>query len=214
MSDHTHSDDTQSGNNPETDALIARARAGDEGALAELFEAYRARLRRMVDTRMDRRLRGRIDASDVLQEAYLHLAQKLEGYVERDNMSFFLWLRLVTGECLLGLHRHHLQTKKRDVGLEIALVQGPMPMTDSYSIAAQLLGKHTTASQKLMRAEAQLELEAALNGMEPIDREILVLRHFEELSASEAAAVLRIEPSAASNRYYRALRRLKRVLEE
>lgn len=209
MSEHS-----KSSNNPETDALIERARTGDEAALAQLFESYRARLRRMVDTRMDRRLRGRVDASDVLQEAYLHLAQKLDGYVERDNMPFFLWLRLVTGECLLGLHRHHLQTKKRDAGLEVALLQGPMPTTDSYSIAAQLLGKHTTASQKLQRAEAQLELETALNEMEPIDREILVLRHFEELSATEAATVLDIEPSAASNRYYRALRRLKGILGE
>lgn len=193
------------------EALIERARGGDEAALAELFECYRARLRRMVDLRMDRRLRGRIDASDVLQDAYLNLSRKLEGYNQREGLPFFLWLRLVTGECLVDLHRRHL-TSKRDAGLEVSLVRGPMPQTDSYSIAAQLLGKHTTTSEKLMRAEAQLELQEALDGMEPMDREILVLRHFEELSNQETARVLGIDPSAASSRYFRALRRLKQIL--
>lgn len=204
---------TTSSDTPEVEALIERARNGDEAALAELFERYRSRLRRMVDMRMDRRLRGRIDASDVLQDAYLNLSTKLEGYSRRDELPFFLWLRLVTGECLIDLHRRHLQAAKRDANVEVSLHRGPMPQTDSHSIAAQLLGKHTTASQKLMRAEARLELEAAINAMEPIDREILVLRHFEELSNQETALVLNVDPTVASSRYFRALRRLKQFLD-
>ncbi|MGE3165412.1 MAG: sigma-70 family RNA polymerase sigma factor [Planctomycetota bacterium] len=196
----------------ELDPVVARARRGDENALAELFERHRPRLRRMIEARLDRRLQGRVDASDVMQDAYLNLARKLDSYNERDGLPFFLWLRLVTGECLIDLHRRHLQTAKRDAKLEVAIHQGPMPQTDSYSIAAMLLGRHTTASQQLMRAEAQLELQEALNGMEPLDREILVLRHFEELSNQEAARVLDIDPSAASSRYFRALRRLKGFL--
>ncbi len=205
---------TLSENDPHTDALIDRARAGDENALAELFEGHRGRLRQMVDIRLDRRLRGRVDASDVLQEAYVNLSRKLDSYRTKEDLPFFLWLRLVTGECIIDLHRRHLQTAKRNADIEVALHQGPMPVTDSYSLAAQLLGKHTTASEKVMRVEAQVELQEALNRMEPIDREVIVLRSFEELSNGEAARALGVDPQVVSTRFYRAMRRLKALLED
>lgn len=200
-------------NEPRVNALIERARAGDEKALAELFEGHRSRLRQMVDIRLDRRLRTRVDASDVLQEAYVNLARKLESYRRNEDLPFFLWLRLVTGECIIDLHRRHLQAGKRNAALEVSLHQGPMPVTDSYSLAAQLLGKNSTASEKLMRAEAQVELQEALDSMEAIDREVIVLRSLEQLSNTEAAQVLDVDPQVVSTRYYRALRRLKEILE-
>jgi RNA polymerase sigma-70 factor (ECF subfamily) len=111
------------------------------------------------------------------------------------------------------LHRQHLGAKMRDAAREISLHRGPMPQATSVSLAAQLLGQFTSAHAKVARAEMQLLLQEALNGLDPIDREILALRHFEELSNAETAAVLGIDPSAASSRHVRALRRLRQVLK-
>ena len=128
-------------------------------------------------------------------------------------MPLFLWLRLVTGQRLMRVHRQHLGAALRDAGREVSLYRGALPQASSVSLAAQLLGRFTTASQAVIRAEVQLQLQAALNGMEPIDREIIALRHFEELSNAEAAEVLGLDPSAASKRYVRALKRLQAILQ-
>jgi RNA polymerase sigma-70 factor (ECF subfamily) len=191
---------------------LRRLAAGDQQALAELFARYRDRLRRMVKLRLDRRLQGRIDASDVLQEAYLDVARRAAEYAANPTMPFFLWLRLLTGQRLLMVHRRHLGAKMRDVGQEVSLYRGALPQASSVSLAAQLLGRMTSPSLAAVRAEMQLKLQEALNGMDPLDREVLTLRHFEELSNSETAAVLGLQKSAASNRYIRALKRLKDVL--
>lgn len=192
--------------------LLTRARAGDESALASLFDRHRDRLRKMVRLRMDRRLSGRVDSSDVLQDAYLNVRRRLKDYSGESSLPFFLWLRMVTGQTLIDLHRQHLAIQKRDAGMEISLQRGAMPQASSVSLAAQLFGKLTTASQAAVRAEHRLIVQEALNGMDPIDREVLTLRHFEHLSNDEAAAVLGLTKSAASNRYIRALKRLKDVL--
>jgi RNA polymerase sigma-70 factor (ECF subfamily) len=191
---------------------LRRLADGDQQALAELFARYRDRLRRMVKLRLDRRLQGRIDASDVLQEAYLDTARRAPEYAANPTMPFFLWLRLLTGQRLLMLHRQHLGARMRDAGQEVSLYRGALPQASSVSLAAQLLGRMTSPSLAAVRAEMQLKLQEALNGMDPIDREVLTLRHFEELSNGETAAVLGIQKSAASNRYVRALKRLKEVL--
>jgi RNA polymerase sigma-70 factor (ECF subfamily) len=196
----------------DSDALLRRLQAGDDRAPGELFLHYRSRLRQMVRLRLDRRLQGRVDPSDVLQEAYLDLARRLPEYVASPTMPFFLWLRLLTGQRLLMIHRQHLGTQMRDVGQEVSLFSGPLPQASSASLAAQLLGRLTTPSQAAVRAEMQLRLQEALNGMDPTDREVLTLRHFEELSNSETAQVLGIQKAAASNRYVRALRRLREAL--
>jgi RNA polymerase sigma-70 factor (ECF subfamily) len=192
--------------------LIGLAGQGDLAALAELFGRYRKRLRQMVRLRLDRRLQGRVDASDVLQEAYLDVAQLLPHYLTKREMPFFLWLRLVAGQRLVRIHRKHLGAAIRDAGREVSLYRGALPQASSASLAAQLLGRYTPASQALSRAEVQLEIQTALNAMEPIDREIIALRHFEELTNAEAAQVLEIDRSAASKRYIRALKRLQAIL--
>jgi RNA polymerase sigma-70 factor, ECF subfamily len=198
----------------ETDELLRRAAEGDEAALAELFRSYRKRLRQMVRLRLDRRLQGRVDPSDVLQEAYLDLAQQFPSFVERrEAMPFFLWLRLLTGQRLMRIHRQHLAASMRDAGREVSLHHGAMPLASSESLAARLLGRFTSASEVAVRAERQLKLQQALNGMDPIDREVIALRHFEELSNSETAQVLGLSKAAASNRYVRAMTRLQAVLE-
>jgi RNA polymerase sigma-70 factor, ECF subfamily len=196
------------------DALIRRAGAGDRQALAVLFHRHRKRLRQMVRLRLDQRLQGRVDPSDVLQEAFLDLAEKLPEYArQRSEIPLFLWLRLVTGERLLRIHRQHLGAAMRDAGREVSLHRGALPQASGGSLAAQLLGRFTSASQAMIRVEVQLQLQQALNGMDPTDREIIALRHFEELSNSEAAAVLEISPQAASNRHLRAMTRLQAILK-
>ncbi len=196
----------------DTDNLLRRAQQGDTQALGELFARYRDRLRRMVRLRLDRRLLGRIDPSDVLQEAYLDVAQRAPQYLANPTLPVFLWLRYLTGQRLLALHRQHLGAQMRDVGQEVSLHRGALPQVTSASLAAQLLGRLTSPTQAAIRAEMQIRLQEALNLMDPMDREVLVLRHFEELSNQETAAVLGIQKSAASNRYLRALKRLKDIL--
>jgi RNA polymerase sigma-70 factor (ECF subfamily) len=194
---------------PCSEELMARIRNHDTAAVGEVFTHYRDRLRRMVRLRMDRRLQGRIDPSDVLQEAFLDVAQRAAEYAAKPEMPFFLWLRMVTGQKLLEVHRRHLQTRMRNAGLEVSLYSGALPEANSMSLAAQLLGRLTTASAAAMRTELQIQLQQVLNAMHPIDREILALRHFEELSNGEIATVLNLSKAAASNRYVRALKQLK-----
>jgi RNA polymerase sigma-70 factor, ECF subfamily len=198
----------------ENDDLLRRARAGDEAALAALFAGYREQLRRMVHLRLDRRLTGRVDASDIIQDTYLEVRRRFAEYVEDEDraLPFLLWLRLVTGQKLTDLHRHHLGTQMRDAGMEVSLHRGSMPHASSVSLAAQLLGKLTSASRAAIRAEHRLIVQEALNTMDPIDREVLVLRHFEHLSNDEVALVLDLSKSDASQRYIRALKRIKDIL--
>ena len=201
------------GDTTDTSELLRRAGRGDSQALGDLFDRHRDRLRRMVQIRLDRRLQGRIDPSDVLQEAYLEVARGLAGYLSNPVLPFFLWLRFLTGMKLHALHRHHLGTKARDAGREVSLHAGALPQASSASLAAQLLGRYTSPSQAAVRAELQLRVQEALNSMEPLDREVLALRHFEQLSNAEAAQVLGVSEAAASNRFMRALKRLKKILQ-
>jgi RNA polymerase sigma-70 factor, ECF subfamily len=194
------------------EALLHRICAGEQHALGELFHAHRERLRRMVQLRLDNRLRGRIDPSDVIQEAFLDASRRLGEFAADPRMPPFVWLRLLTAQRLVTLHRVHLGVKGRDASREVSLHTGPLPSADSRSLAAQLLGRLSSPSQAAMRAEIQIKIQDALNAMDPIDREILALRHFEELSNGETAAVLGLHKAAASNRYVRALRRLKEIL--
>jgi RNA polymerase sigma-70 factor (ECF subfamily) len=199
-------------NSAESVEVIERARTGDREALNALFGRHRERLRRMVEIRLDARLQGRLDASDVVQEAFVEVTERLGEYIRDPKLPLFLWLRLVVGERLVRLHRHHLGTQMRDAGREVSLYPGALPAASSAALAAQLLGRHTSPTQAFVRAERILRVQEALNALDPVDREILSLRHFEELTAAEAARVLGIEESAAAKRYFRALKRLKDVL--
>ena len=192
--------------------LLRRIKDGDERALVELFARHRDRLRRMVRLRLDRRLQGRVDPSDVIQEAHIEVLRRAGDYVREPSMPAFLWFRFLVGERLLHAHRRHLGTQMRDAGQEISLHQGAFPQATSVSLAALLLGRLTSPTRAARRAEMQVRLQTVLNQMDPIDREVLTLRHFEELSNSETARVLGLEKTAASNRYIRALKRLKEAL--
>jgi len=180
-----------------------------EKSLAE----HRERLRRMVALRMDRRLQGRIDPSDVIQEAYLEAARRLPEYLTVPApMPVFLWLRFLAAQSLQLAHRKHLGVMARDPAREISLDAARMPQASSAALAAQLLGHDTRASEAAIRVERRLRLEQALNQMEDLDREVLALRHFEQLSNSECARVLGLKETTATKRYIRALRKLKEIL--
>ena len=196
----------------ETEVLVSRAAEGDSDALAELMGRYSDRLKRMVRLRMDHRLQGRTGASDVVQEALIEAARRLSDYQRNPPMGFFLWLRALTAERLLNAHRAHLGTQKRDVSRDVSLYRRAMPAAHSVSLARQLMGDFTSPTQAIQRAETQLLVQEVLNRMNPIDREILVLKYFEQLSTSEVASELGIKRSTAGKRYIAALKRLKQEL--
>jgi RNA polymerase sigma-70 factor, ECF subfamily len=194
--------------------LLRRAAEGDEDALRELFSRHRDRLKRMVQLRLSRRLQGRVDASDVLQESFLEIALRLPEYVQAPALPFFLWLRHLTGLKLVEVHRRHLGTQLRDADREVSLHRGGLPEADSVSLAAQLLGKLTTPSQAAIKAETRLYVQEALNSMDPIDREVLALKHFEQLSTTEIAEILGLSKAGAGSRYLRAIKRLRDILSQ
>src|SRR5260370_12684913 len=170
------------GNYSETDNLLRAAAQGDNGRWGALLARHQGRLRRMVALRLDHRLQGRIDPSDVIQEAYLEASRRLTDYLQKPTMAFFLWLRFLTGQKLLELHRYHLGAQARDAGREVSLYRGSLPETTSAALAAQLLGHLTRPSEAAMRAETKIRLQEALNRMKPLHGNALALRHFQHLS--------------------------------
>jgi RNA polymerase sigma-70 factor, ECF subfamily len=199
-------------NDAEDRDLLDRLERGDDQAMTELFTRHRERLRRMIRLRLDRRLQARIDSSDVLQDAYFEVARRTPEYLASPTMPPFLWLRFLTGQTLMALHRHHLKVHMRDAAQEVSL-RHEARQVNSASLAEMLLGRLTSPTRAARRAEMQLKLQQMLNSMEPLDREILALRHFEELTNGEVAHVLGVSKTAASNRYIRALERLKEMLK-
>lgn len=200
------------GHNPDDERLLKQALAGEPAALNAIFARHRERLRRMVQMRLDWRLQGRIDASDVIQDTCLEATRRLADYLANPAMPLFLWLRFLVGERLLLLHRQHLGVKMRDARREVSLYSDALPEASSAALAAQLLGEHTSPSEAAVRAEQLLRLQEAVNRLDVLDREVLSLRHFEQLSRAETAQVLGIEEGAAAKRYIRALKRLKDTL--
>jgi len=196
------------------DALTQLALAGDKAALAELFELHRERLRNMVDLRMDHRIQGRVNPSDVLQEAFIDLADQLANYSKDPKLPFFVWVRRLTGQRLAKVHRHHLGAAKRDAALEVSLYRGRMPQATSYALASKLIGSTTSVASNIAKAERQLKLQEILNAMDVEDREVLAMRHFEQLTNTEVAMILEVSEAAAGMRHLRALRRLKRDLRQ
>jgi RNA polymerase sigma-70 factor, ECF subfamily len=196
----------------DTEQLVEKLRGGDRQALTDLFQRHRDRLRRMVELRMDPRLQARVDASDVLQDAFLDVAARLDSYLKGSELSAFLWLRLVVGERLAICHRRHLGTRMRDAGQEVSLYRDPLPQASSAALASMLLGRLTSPSRAALRAERVLQVQEALNELDPLDREVVALRSFEQLSRAETAQILGISEGAAAQRYIRALKRLKAIL--
>ena len=182
--------------------------------LGVLLAQHREKLKRMVRCRMDRRLQGRVDPSDIVQEAYIEAAKRYEGFERGGKMPFFLWLRFLTVQQLHIVHRRHLGAKMRSATREVSLEARDEPAPDAAVLAEGLSGALTSPSSAASKKEMRARLTAALDALEPKDREILTLRHFEQLNTVESAQVLGISESLASTRYGRAVRKLMAVLKE
>jgi RNA polymerase sigma-70 factor (ECF subfamily) len=182
----------------------------DSTALADLFAEQRARLLRLIGFRMHAQLRLRVDAEDVLQEAYLAARQRLQHY--DPSVSLFVWVRTIVVQTLTDVHRHHLGVQKRDPRREVRLTASPYGQATSESIVIQLAGDLTSPSQAAARDDAHARVLEAIERMDDTDRDVLALRHFESLTNKEVAEVLGIEQKAASIRYVRALKKLKTLL--
>ena len=195
-------------------SFCERLRQRDRNALAELFAQHRDRLWRLVNFRIDRRLRSRLWPDDVLQDAYMNAQKRIHRFAEDGFASPFVWLRMIVHQTLIDLHRQHLGTQKRDVEREVSLDGRRSTQTTSASMMFQLMGDWTTPSQAAIRQERLGMVEQAIAGLEQLDREVLALRHFEELTNAEVAEELGVSGKAASIRYVRALRRLKDVLSQ
>ncbi|WP_372898316.1 sigma-70 family RNA polymerase sigma factor [Stieleria sp.] len=192
--------------------VIELARGGDEAALATLFQMYRKKLKSMVEFRMDVNLRGRVDPSDVIQESYLELAKRLGEFRAKEDMSPFVWMRLVTMERMLNLHRRHVATQKRDARREFSIDHELGLDVTSITLAAGLLGKLSSASGRVVRDEQKAKLHQLLDQMSQDDQEIIALRMFEGVSNGEAAEILGQSPKATSKRFVRAISRLRSAM--
>jgi RNA polymerase sigma-70 factor (ECF subfamily) len=197
----------------EIPALVDQVIHGDRAAMARLFDHYRERLWRIINFRIDQRLQGRVDPDDVLQESYLAAEQRIAHFLHDSPQGFFIWLRLICNQTLIDVHRRHLGTQARDAGRDRSLQSGWTSQSTSFSLSFRLLGHMTSPSQAVVRAELSEQLNLALSSMGELDREVLALRHFEELTNAETARILGLTEQAASARYVRAVSRLRKVLE-
>jgi RNA polymerase sigma-70 factor, ECF subfamily len=193
--------------------FLKRISEDPETVLTEEFELYRDRLWRIINFRLSKSLHGRVDPDDVLQEAFINASSRIHHFLNDPAVPFFIWLRTIAGQTLIDVHRRHLGTKKRDVRREVKGKRRVFSASTSFEIVDIMLGKLTSPSQAALKKELSSLLHDALESMNEIDREILVLRHFEELTNQEAAAVLEIESKTSSMRYFRALGRLRTILE-
>lgn len=192
---------------------LKRAKAGDQDARAGLLNSYRARLLKMVEFRADPRLRRRMDASDILQDAYLRVTQKFDVYLQDPRIPFFVWLRLIVSETLVDAQRHHIGVQARDPRREEYDQHHWTPHSSIPCLAEQLVSSMTPPSVAAEREELAARVRMHLEELEPLDREIIALRHGEQLSRQEAADVLGISVETAAKRYVRALSRLRKQLE-
>ena len=192
----------------ETQGLLEQARAGTAGAVDGLLERHRAYLCRFVELRLCPQLRARVDRSDVVQEAQMEAVRRLDGYLGDTPMPFRLWLRQIAQDRLLMLRRRHLGAGRRAVTREAAMLD-----ESSLAFARQLLASGTSPSARLAASELAQRVREAVAQLPEADREVVLLRNFEGLSNQEVAQLLAIQPATASQRYGRALLRLRKLLE-
>lgn len=191
----------------ETQDLLRQVRAGDRRAFEQLFAHHRPELRQFVEMRLDPKLRARVDPSDVVQETQLEVLGRLADFLERQPMPFRLWLRKTAYERPLKLRRRHVEAAQRSLEREV-----PLPDRSSFALGQQLLATGSTPSQHLGKREVARRVRQAVAQLSEVDREILLMRNFEGMSNQEAAQVLQIDPATASQRFCRALLRLRKLL--
>jgi RNA polymerase sigma-70 factor (ECF subfamily) len=197
-------------NSPSTEQQLAHARSGDASALSQLLSEHVPRLERMVSLRMEPQQRRHFEPADVVQDALIEATKRFGEWCAQPGFPFHVWLRILTAQCLAKAKRR-LYQQKREVDLERAFAP-PNSRVTATSVAEWVASTHTSPTQAARRAEVRERVKAALEQLDDLDREILTLRHFEQLSNDETAAELGIEPAAASKRFTRALQRIRPAL--
>jgi RNA polymerase sigma-70 factor (ECF subfamily) len=197
---------------PETLELIRRARGGDAAAAERLWAQQREPLRRVIDLRLDPALARRVDASDIVNDVLLEAHQRLADYLRNPVMPFRLWLRHLARDHIIDAHRRHRLAQRRSLDREQPMRPARLADHSSLELAAQFLGREVTPATAALRRELKRQLEEAVAALEEDDREIIWMRHYEQLSNQEAAAVLGLSEAAASMRHLRALRRLRALM--
>ena len=193
--------------------LISRSVAGDKTAMGQLFSRHEVRLKRMISVRMDPRIGGRLDSSDIFQELQLEASQRLQEFAQQPAVPFFVWMRFLAKQKIAEACRRHVYTQSRDVRREKSEFGGNDPGT-SVSLASFLLGQITSPSMQVAKAEIRQLVLSTIDSMDPLDREILLMRHAEQLSSSETAEELGISQNTCRQRHVRALKRLKVLLSQ
>jgi RNA polymerase sigma-70 factor (ECF subfamily) len=200
------------GDHPDTQELLAQARQGQSGAVDRLLDVHREPLRRVIDLRLDPALAARVDASDIVQDVLLEAHRRLEEYLRNPAMPFRLWLRHIAKDHIIDAHRRHRQAQRRSLDREQPLVPAVLADHSSFELAAQLLDGERTPASAAIHRELQRKLDAAITELDDDDREIILMRHREQLSNQDVAAALGLTEAAASMRYLRAIRRLRSAL--
>lgn len=197
---------------PDTAELLDQARTGDADAVERLLGLHREPIRRMIANRLDPALAARLDASDVVQDVLLEAHRRLSDYLRQPTMPFLLWLRHIAKDHLIDAHRRHRLAQRRSLDREQPIVPGVLADHSSIELAGQLLDGEPTPASAAIRQELQRRLERAINDLDDDDREIVLMRHGEQMSNQEVAALLGLSEAAASMRYLRAVRRLRAAL--
>lgn len=198
--------------NPETEALLAMVAKNDKPAVAQLMALHRSKLRRMVSIRMDRRLAARFDPSDVLQETLVTAIRQLPQYVAERPVPFYVWLREIAMNRLIDLHRHHVMAQKRGANREEDFCRRHLPDESKMELARLIVDPASSPSQRLERLEMQRRVKDELQRLAPDDREVLVLKYMEELSAPEIAVILNVTERTVWRRHARAVERISRIV--
>ena len=198
----------------QTQQLIDGARAGDDEAAGRLLDRHREALHRMIALRLDRKIQQRVDASDIVQEVMIEANRRLRTYLDNPVMPFHLWLRQMAKDRIIDAHRRHRGSVKRSVDREQAMAVRAGIDRSTMELAAQLCDPEMTPAAAATMQELQRRFRAALETMEERDQEIVLMRHFEQLSNQDVAAALKLTEPAASMRYLRAIRKLQKLLAE
>lgn len=195
-----------------TDRLLADAKTETDGAVDRLLGEFRDPLRRMVDLRLDPALARRIDASDIVQDVMIEATQRLREYLKKPDMPFHLWLRHLAQDRIIDAHRRHRGAQRRSIDREQAITKPAWAEDSSASLVSQLVDTERTPATEAIRAELERKLTAAVNKLPDGDRDMILMRHTEQLSNQDVAKALGLTEAAASMRYLRSLRRLKQIL--
>ena len=192
--------------------LLIEAKQGDSGAVDQLLTRHRDALRRMVDMRLDKRVAQRVDVSDIVQEVLVEASRRLQQYLQNPAMPFHLWIRQIAKDRIIDAHRRHRVSAKRSVDRERRLeIQGP-PDASTIELAGQLLDPSLTPAARATQREMAIQVQACIEHLEERDRDILLMRHYEQLSNQEVAQALGLTEPAARMRYLRALTRLRAII--